>query len=246
MLNFGGNLIGKIEPQISGQQVIATSPYFFYYHKLSEGADAFLTSSSQVVYMITPGTIVVQKKSFAVAAGDTIFLNNQNNASMASMNQCTQFVICGSDASQSHSPKFEIVSEHKSKKVVKPWGYELWMSGENSPFALKKIVIKSGTKTSLQYHQEKRETNLIWGGEAKLHYKSTQTPNDLVTASDISCTQLSMGHFIDICPNNIHRIEAVSDLVLLEASTPHLDDVIRIADDSSRPSGRIQAEHKVL
>jgi hypothetical protein len=44
-------------------------------------------------------------------------------------------------------------------------------------------------------------------------------------------------------PPTIHRVEAVTDLVYFEASTAHLDDVVRIADDQRRPSGRIEDEH---
>ena len=43
--------------------------------------------------------------------------------------------------------------------------------------------------------------------------------------------------------NNIHRIKANSQTTLFEVSTPHLDDVIRVSDDTNRVSGRIKSEH---
>ena len=46
-------------------------------------------------------------------------------------------------------------------------------------------------------------------------------------------------------PNLIHRLEAQSNLTLYETSTPHLDDVLRIADDTNRKDGLITKEHKV-
>ena len=41
----------------------------------------------------------------------------------------------------------------------------------------------------------------------------------------------------------IHRIEAISDILLFEVSTPHLDDVIRLLDDNKRKDGKILKEH---
>ena len=49
---------------------------------------------------------------------------------------------------------------------------------------------------------------------------------------------------INISPYVIHRLEAKSDLLLYEVSTPHLNDVIRLQDDSNRKDGRIDEEHK--
>jgi hypothetical protein len=44
-------------------------------------------------------------------------------------------------------------------------------------------------------------------------------------------------------PGILHRLEAISDVLLYETSTPHLDDVVRVTDDSKRPHGRIEKEH---
>ena len=42
----------------------------------------------------------------------------------------------------------------------------------------------------------------------------------------------------------IHRVISVVDYLAYEVSTPELDDVIRLADDSGRKSGRIDKEHR--
>ena len=42
-----------------------------------------------------------------------------------------------------------------------------------------------------------------------------------------------------------HRVIAITDYTSLEVSTPHLDDVIRFADDTNRPSGKLK-EHESL
>ena len=38
-------------------------------------------------------------------------------------------------------------------------------------------------------------------------------------------------------------LEAVSDILLYETSTPNLDDVVRVLDDSHRLDGKILQEH---
>jgi D-lyxose ketol-isomerase len=131
-------------------------------------------------------------------------------------------------------------------KVSKPWGHELWINGQHPCYALKQIYIKAGTKTSLQYHNFKQETNVLFEGKAKLHYKRDfSIANALVTAADIATLELSPVSSIDILPLTMHRLEAVTDIVLYETSTPHLEDVIRVRDDSNRPHGRIESEHRV-
>ena len=42
------------------------------------------------------------------------------------------------------------------------------------------------------------------------------------------------GDSITIKKNIIHRMEAIEDCVYIEASTPELDDVIRLKDDYKR------------
>ncbi len=49
---------------------------------------------------------------------------------------------------------------------------------------------------------------------------------------------------INVTPNIVHRIKALSDIKLFETSTPELDDVVRIMDDSNRKDGKILSEHK--
>ena len=131
-------------------------------------------------------------------------------------------------------------------KVKKPWGHELWINGQHELYAFKEIFIKSGTKTSLQYHNFKQETNLLVRGEALLHFKaSDEKSNNSVREEDISTVTIKAISSVDVLPPVLHRLEAVTDILLYETSTPHLDDGIRVSDDSDRPDGRIELEHQV-
>ena len=64
------------------------------------------------------------------------------------------FLVAG--VAQSHlQPEIVVLRAHEIKKVTKPWGYELWISGEHPEYALKQVFIRAPHKTSLQYHDYK-------------------------------------------------------------------------------------------
>jgi quercetin dioxygenase-like cupin family protein len=42
------------------------------------------------------------------------------------------------------------------------------------------------------------------------------------------------GEAIHIPPMQVHNVEAISDMMILEASTNHLDDLVRVADKYNR------------
>jgi len=143
------------------------------------------------------------------------------------------------------------------KTVNKPWGNELWIAdGERTPYALKRILFKAGNRTSLQVHEYKFETNYVLSGSGKL-YKSKEIldiADFLVNGmseqdvknyeSSFDIIDLEPGIVFDVAPGFVHRVVAVSDLEFIEASTPHLDDVIRLQDDQGRTHGKIDNEHE--
>lgn len=129
-------------------------------------------------------------------------------------------------------------------RVDKPWGHELWINGQHPRYALKEIYLRAGSKTSLQYHNFKQETNVLFKGRTNLHYKTSDSiKNDDVASGDLAAVELAPISSIDVVPGVLHRLEALTDILLYETSTPHLDDVVRVADDSMRPHGRIEQEH---
>ena len=129
--------------------------------------------------------------------------------------------------------------------VDKPWGYEYWITGAHpkNDIVLKYIHIKQGTKTSLQVHQKKYESNFLVKGKAIFRYSeevfSTKKEYPILEKEINSST------VIDVAPLGIHQLESTSDIFLLEASTNHLDDVIRLKDDTGRGDGKIESEHKL-
>jgi len=121
-----------------------------------------------------------------------------------------------------------------NKTVHKPWGREEWLA-LNDFYCYKRIYINAGYKTSYQYHQFKHETNYIISGTAEVWLENDEgvVEKKIMTAGD----------FFDVTPPKKHRVIAITDIILQEVSTPHVDDVIRINDEFHRTDGKIDAEH---
>ena len=140
----------------------------------------------------------------------------------------------------------KIHSLDKCKIVTKPWGNEKWIICDNNLFSFKRIFIRKGFRTSLQYHVKKEETNFLHSGRANLYYTNCLGEEYHSHRKHLFNKKFYCGHYVHIPPNTTHRIEAISDVTLFEASTPELDDVIRIEDDTGRADGRIICEHDSL
>ncbi len=124
-------------------------------------------------------------------------------------------------------------STNPFRHVDKPWGYEDWLE-VNGVYVMKKIVVNRGQALSLQYHKKKTETIYVVRGTIEL------TLGRLLGDSkddgyELFKTQiLHPKDFIHLPPRTIHRFKALERVVLIETSTPELDDVVRLADDFGR------------
>ena len=120
------------------------------------------------------------------------------------------------------------------KTVYKPWGKEIWLE-LNDKYCYKRIYINAGTRTSYQYHKNKLETNYIINGKAEVWLENDE--------GVVEKKVMIKDQFFTVIPPRKHRVIALTDLILQEVSTPEVDDVIRIEDDSGRGTGRIDSEH---
>jgi mannose-6-phosphate isomerase-like protein (cupin superfamily) len=112
------------------------------------------------------------------------------------------------------------------RHVPKPWGHEtIWAHTDR--YVGKILHIKAGQALSVQYHERKDETVYLLNGEMKYW---VQLPGD----TELRDQALSTGQSFRITPGTIHYMEAVTDCDVLEASTPELDDVVRIKDRYGR------------
>ena len=114
------------------------------------------------------------------------------------------------------------------RRVDKPWGYELiWAQSER--YVGKILHIEKGHQLSYQYHRRKDETICLLSGVLDLQVASADGPRQTL--------RLEAGQSFHIVPGLRHRMSAVETCDVLEASTPELDDVVRLEDQYGRVEG---------
>ena len=109
-------------------------------------------------------------------------------------------------------------------RIDKPWGYELvWAKTDR--YVGKILHVEPGHVLSLQYHNKKDESIYVLTGEIILR---VQQDDALIER------HVPVGEAFHIRPKVVHQFEAVVASDLLEASTPELDDVVRLKDRYGR------------
>lgn len=110
----------------------------------------------------------------------------------------------------------------KQIKIDKPWGYEIiWAQTED--YVGKLLHITSGNRLSRQYHNKKEETVYVLKG---ILYNYDREGNVM---------RLTPGQSFHVKPGQIHRFAAMENNVeVIEVSTNHLNDVVRLEDDYER------------
>ena len=144
------------------------------------------------------------------------------------------------------------------KRVTKPWGYELWVASDlnNKTYAMKEIFIKSGFKTSFQFHEYKEECNYIISGKGTLllsenkidfnKFKKNLYTNENLRdiTHNLKSYKLEKCSSFHIQPLYIHSVISLENLTMIESSSLHLNDVYRILDEHGRGHGKIISEHQ--
>ena len=109
--------------------------------------------------------------------------------------------------------------------VDKPWGHErIW--AETDRYVGKILFIRAGRRLSLQYHEVKDETIYVQRGRIELQVG----PRD----GELVSEEVGPGRAFRLVPGIVHRMRALEDSLLLEVSTPDLDDVVRLEDRYGR------------
>jgi mannose-6-phosphate isomerase len=111
------------------------------------------------------------------------------------------------------------------KRVEKPWGHELWWA-HTDRYVGKLLHVKAGHQLSLQYHVKKDETIHLWSGDLTLVLDED--------GSGLTEHKLRPGESYRVKPGTKHRMIAVTDCDILEASTPEVEDVVRLEDAYGR------------
>lgn len=113
----------------------------------------------------------------------------------------------------------------RARVVPKPWGEER-VFAETGRYAGKLLVIRKGETLSYQYHVRKDETIHVLDGMLGLQLERDGESADL---------RLAPGATFHVTPGTRHRMYAPEgDCLLVEVSSPELDDVVRLSDRYGR------------
>jgi quercetin dioxygenase-like cupin family protein len=113
------------------------------------------------------------------------------------------------------------------RRVDKPWGHEIWFA-QTDRYAGKLLHVKAGHSLSVQYHNEKDETSYLLYGRLRLSQGED--------ADRLDVSEIQAGAVWHNKPRVVHTIEALEDSLVVEVSTPELDDVVRLVDRYGRAS----------
>jgi mannose-6-phosphate isomerase-like protein (cupin superfamily) len=116
-----------------------------------------------------------------------------------------------------------------SKRITKPWGYEVLLTPEDAPYAAKLIHVEAGKRLSLQVHDQKVETQTLLDGKGFLVMEDAD--------GQLLDVQLEPGVGYHIAIGQRHRLCAApdADVTVFEASTPEIGTTYRLEDDFNRP-----------
>jgi mannose-6-phosphate isomerase len=120
---------------------------------------------------------------------------------------------------------------NKVQHVPKPWGHEEHFALVPGRYCGKTLHIRAGHALSLQLHEHKDETIAVYTGYLKLEIGPTPAALDHI--------ELLPGDMVHIPPGTVHRMTALEDTIVMEASTTELDDVIRLEDRYGRISPQV-------
>lgn len=216
---LGGNRVETFSIANENQRLLAQEPYFYELCRLQAGKPLRLNqlkSFTAYIFDAPQGAAVLETRQ-TLATGDVVQVESQSITLAA-----VQALILVAGVQQASLPAvITVTPQAQIKKVVKPWGYELWLNGTHPHYAFKEILIHAPHRTSLQYHNLKRETLVLLRGRARLHYQQQgAAPKQDVTRTSIGTVDLEAFSSIDVVPKSVHRLEALTDLLLCEASTP--------------------------
>lgn len=121
----------------------------------------------------------------------------------------------------------DYTTESYSRRVDKPWGYEIHFTPDNLPYMGKMIHINEGKQLSLQVHDVKRESWYLAGGKASVIIEDSE--GEMVEVE----LQPEKGYTCAL--GQMHRLKGgQGGGDVFEVSTPELGNTYRVEDDYNR------------
>lgn len=113
------------------------------------------------------------------------------------------------------------------KRIEKPWGYELHLVSPEAPYMAKIMHVNAGCRQSLQVHDAKTETYIMLKGRAAVLMENEK--------GEMVQTEIPADAGLSTKVGQKHRIIAITDCDVFEASTPEKGTTWRLEDDYTRP-----------
>ena len=111
------------------------------------------------------------------------------------------------------------------RRIEKPWGWELvWAEADD--YVGKLLFVRAGESLSLQYHELKDESWLVQQGRARLELGEV--------GGELEVLEIGPGDAYRFRPRTVHRVTALEDTTVVEVSTNHLTDIVRLEDEYGR------------
>ena len=106
---------------------------------------------------------------------------------------------------------------------LRDWGTEDLLELSSGNWTLKKLFIRRGYKGGLQFHRKKDEGGFLVEGKLKIRYV-----DKLKNLTEIILESGQSFRFPPLC---IHQEEAITDCTIIEVSTPHANDRVRVEEE---------------
>ena len=105
----------------------------------------------------------------------------------------------------------------------RPWGTEDLLALVSKQFSVKRLKVKAGNKGGLQFHRLKDEVQIMISGKMIIRYDL----GDKILQEKI----VNAGEVVHFPPGLVHQEEAITDCEIIEASSPHFNDRVRVEEN---------------
>ena len=100
------------------------------------------------------------------------------------------------------------------------WGEEKLLVLSSGKYTLKKLTLKAGKKGGLQFHRFKDEAGYIVSGKMIVRFDDG--------AGELTEKLMKAGDWFHFPAGCVHQEEGVTDVEIIEVSTPHFNDRVRV------------------
>lgn len=116
----------------------------------------------------------------------------------------------------------EVVFPKSEDLGPRKWGTETLLALVPQKYSVKRLKVKAGHKGGVQFHRLKDEVAVLISGNMIVRFDDG--------SGEMQERVIGPGDVVHFPPGLVHQEEAITDCVLIEASTPHFNDRVRMED----------------